>query len=416
MRLMAIGTGDTGGEHPALPEGAVVVDLVLHLAVGRIEPLGQRRDGMRVREPLAGNPILGKCAAPGVAEAAGLDFLAQQRWRGTAVRVAGRRIGLPGDAVAFVELNQQALGRVGGTSEPPPVLRLPRPIDMPRSLAVAGLAADADLRPGRRETVACRIVVLADAGRVALRAHVVPVLVQPGPMQDIGMADILAGIEVEPALAARRPRAAVPGDRQRLQPAVGELHQVLLQGIDAEGVFDLEGGEPSVRAIGLDQEFSILAEEAGSDAVIVEMRVAEVAEHGRIGGVVHGVPVLRRLPQPELGAMTIRTGRAADEGGRAGRGVRGKGAPRSAAGMVEGEATQHDGCGDHQSEDPEEAPWNRLGRRIVGGRPPCLPVGDVLDVRFLGSIPGGRLPASARQRERPLSNRIASNRRPSPGI
>src|SRR3954467_13008763 len=87
---------------------------------------------------------------------------------------------------------------------------------MPRALAVAGLTADTDLGPRSAEAIVLGIVVLSHAGRVALGAHEVPVLVQLGPMQDIVVADLLMGIEVEPALAAVVLRTAVPGDRQRL--------------------------------------------------------------------------------------------------------------------------------------------------------------------------------------------------------
>jgi len=68
-------------------------------------------------------------------------------------------------------------------------------------------------------------------------------------------------IEVEPALAARGLRPRVPGDRERLQPAVGKLDQVLLQRIDAEGVLDLEVGELSVPPVRASEEPAVAAEE-----------------------------------------------------------------------------------------------------------------------------------------------------------
>jgi hypothetical protein len=131
-------------------------------------------------------------------------------------------------------------------------LLLARPDNVPRPLAVAGLTADADLRPGGGEAIACRIVILAHPGRVALGTHEVPVLVQLSPMQNVVIADVLVRIEMEPALAALVRRPAVPGERQRLQPSVGKLDQILLQRIDAERVFDLEGGELPVGAVGFD--------------------------------------------------------------------------------------------------------------------------------------------------------------------
>ena len=49
VRVVAVAAGDALGEHLALLEGAVVVDLVLVLPVGKIKALAQRRDDMRVR-------------------------------------------------------------------------------------------------------------------------------------------------------------------------------------------------------------------------------------------------------------------------------------------------------------------------------------------------------------------------------
>src|SRR5262249_54305116 len=139
---------------------------------------------------------------------------------------------------------------------------------------------------------------------------------QPGPMQDIVVLDLLVRVEVEPALAALLFRPAVPGDRQRLQAAVGKLDQVLLQRVDAESVFHLERGEPAVGPIGLDQKFPVLAEEAGMQAVVIEARVVEIAEHRLVGRVIHRQLVLRRAPERRLRLMTLCASLAADECGR----------------------------------------------------------------------------------------------------
>ena len=179
---------------------------------------------------------------------------------------------------------------------------------------MAGLATHADLGEAGGEAVVGGVVVLAHAGRVALGAHEVPVLVQLGPVQDVAVLDLLVGIEMEPALAADVLRPAVPGDRQRLQPAVGKLDEILLQRIEAERVLDLERGELAVRPVGLDQVLAVLAEKARAHAVMVERRIGEVAEHRLVGGVVHRVPVLRRAPQLRLRLMAAGAGLAADEG------------------------------------------------------------------------------------------------------
>src|SRR3954451_1189743 len=51
--LMAVAAGDPRRKHLALLERAVVVDLVLHLPVGMVEPAAERRDAMCVRKPSA---------------------------------------------------------------------------------------------------------------------------------------------------------------------------------------------------------------------------------------------------------------------------------------------------------------------------------------------------------------------------
>jgi hypothetical protein len=87
----------------------------------------------------------------------------------------------------------------------------------------------------------------------------------------------------------------------------------LLQGIEAEGVFHLEGGELAVRAVGLDHELVAFAEEARVHAEIVETRIVEIAEHGVLGGVRHGMRMLRSVPELGLPAMARGASFAADE-------------------------------------------------------------------------------------------------------
>src|SRR6266478_5010678 len=78
MGLVAIAAGHAGREHLALLERAVIVDLVEHLPVGMIETAGERRNRVRVGQRSSGEPSLGKLAAPGVAQPAGLDFYTQR--------------------------------------------------------------------------------------------------------------------------------------------------------------------------------------------------------------------------------------------------------------------------------------------------------------------------------------------------
>src|SRR5262249_39839303 len=95
--------------------------------------------------------------------------------------------------------------------------------------------------------------------------------------------------------------------------AVGEFDQVLVQRIDAEGIFHLERGELAVGSVGLDEEFPLLAEEAGVHAVIVETGLVEIAEHRRVGRMVHRLLVLRRAPELGLRGMALGAGGAAGE-------------------------------------------------------------------------------------------------------
>ena len=118
---------------------------------------------------------------------------------------------------------------------------------------------------------------------MAFRAHVVPVLRRPGPVQHIAMIDALVRIEVEPALASLRLRPGVPRDAERLQPPVRELDQVLLQRLDAEGVRDAEIGELAVGTIRAYEIVAVAPEELRLDTVLAERRVFEVAAHAAFG-------------------------------------------------------------------------------------------------------------------------------------
>ena len=92
---------------------------------------------------------------------------------------------------------------------------------------------------------------------MALSAHAVPVLGGIGPVQPvIGFYRSFRRYAV-PFVVSR-----VPGDVQRLQAAAGEGNQVLLQGVPAEGVGDLEVAHLTTGAIGVDKEFAVFPVEA----------------------------------------------------------------------------------------------------------------------------------------------------------
>ena len=64
---------------------------------------------------------------------------------------------------------------------------------------------------------------------MAVGAHVVPVLLNTGPVQRVIWRNVFVGILMKPALTACRLRSRVPGIGQRLQASPRELDQVLLQ-------------------------------------------------------------------------------------------------------------------------------------------------------------------------------------------
>ena len=176
------------------------------------------------------------------------------------------------------------------------------------------LTAHTDLRPRRREPILLRIVVLAHTSGMAFRAHEVPGLVQSGPVQNIIVLDRFICREMKPSLATSITRSAVPCNRQDLEAAVRERNEILLQRIDAEGIFHFVDGQRSIGTIGLHEKLSILTEEARLHTEIVKTHVVEIAEHRPVGGVLHCPLVLRRHPQPCLRLVTASAGAAADIG------------------------------------------------------------------------------------------------------
>ncbi len=402
VRLVAVAAGHAGREHAALLERAVIVDLVAHLTVGDIEPARQRRHHMGVGQRAPRHPVFGEFAAARMAAAAGLDLLARRRRREVARGIAGLRIDRPGDAAALVEPRQKPHTGIVALAERPPMIPRVGPIHVARTFAVARLAADGDLGEVRREAILRGVVVLAHAGRMTLGAHEIPVLIELRPMQDVVVLDVLFRVEVKPALAALRFRPCVPGERERLHAAVGKLDEVLLQGIEAEGVFHLEGGEVAVRPVGLDEKLAVLAEEPRVHAVIVEARIVEIAEHRGVGRVGHGVGVLRRVPERGLAAMASGAGLAADEGWRCrdvGAGCEGR-VPQAVGREIERDAACDQQRDSDRGEDRHGASAWRPGlcglrwwRRLALHRSECL-------ARTSRSTFARRLAGFARQRYR----------------
>ncbi len=174
---------------------------------------------------------------------------------------------------------------------------------MSRSGSVTRFAADGDLRPRRREAVRRGVVVLAHVRRVAVGAHVVPVLRGPSPVQLV-VARAHVRVEAEPTLSAGRGCPAVPRRRQRLESSFGERDEVLLQWSDAERVRDCEVTRSPVRSVGVDEELAVPSIEGLSDAAGRDFRIVEAREDARVRRHRHRRAVMRPRPALAFGAMT----------------------------------------------------------------------------------------------------------------
>ena len=307
VRLVTVRAGDSLRVHPALHERAPVVDLVAHLPVVPVEIVVEERQSMGVERRLAVDVVVGDAAGAAVATRAHLD-LAGRRPRRAALRTPGLGHRRPGDALALVERERETLAR----RERLPVALLVRPRDVAGAGAVARLARDVDLVPLRIEGAGLRVEVLPQVGRMAFGALEIPVLLHARPVQRIAGLDVLARIEMEPALAALRLRARVPGNAERLHAAARKLDQVLLQRAHPEGVLDLVVGELAVRPVRVDEELAVAAREGRRGARIGEFRVGEIAQHRFVVRDLHREVVVGAFPRRVLAGMASGTLRGTD--------------------------------------------------------------------------------------------------------
>src|SRR5512134_2583627 len=125
--------------------------------------------------------------------------------------IAARRIQCPRHAVAVVQFNRETARRHRTVSR-----HYSSECHVTAAGAMTGLATHADFRPLRGVAVIGRVVLLLDHRRMAVRAHEIPVLLAPGPVQLVAVRNLLVGIKVEPALATLFPGSRVPCDGQRL--------------------------------------------------------------------------------------------------------------------------------------------------------------------------------------------------------
>ena len=146
--------------------------------------------------------------------------------------------------------------------------------------------------------------------------------------------------------------------RQRLHAAAGELDQVLLQRAHAERVLDLVVGELAVRAVGVDEELAVAAEERRRRAGVGELRVGEIAQHRLVVGDLHREVVVRALPRRVLRGVAAGAGGGADEargrrGRHCGRGRR-RARRRGRAALPLPQHRPADDRGGHADDDPDD--------------------------------------------------------------
>src|SRR5512141_2649392 len=110
---------------------------------------------------------------------------------------------------------------------------------MLRPGTVTGFARSVDLGESRAVLIAALVVAFSNRCRMTVRAGVVPVVSPPGPVQRILRSSTVTRGEREPALPAVADGACIPRDGQRLRASTIEIHDVLLERIEAEGPADL---------------------------------------------------------------------------------------------------------------------------------------------------------------------------------
>src|SRR4029077_4262367 len=90
------------------------------------------------------------------------------------------------------------------------------PLQGARAGTVTRLATDVDFGPARFEPICRGLVVFLKASRVAVGAHVIPVLCGTRPVQLVVVRNAFVRVEMKPPLAALFLRARVPRNRERL--------------------------------------------------------------------------------------------------------------------------------------------------------------------------------------------------------
>ena len=93
-------------------------------------------------------------------------------------------------------------------------------------------------------------------------------------------------------LAAGRRGAAVPHDVQCLVAPVRKSDQVLLQGVESEGVCDFELPQLAARVIRLDQVLVVLAEKTAGEAAVFKADAGKIPQYVSFHRRQHGLVVV----------------------------------------------------------------------------------------------------------------------------
>ena len=120
--------------------------------------------------------------------------------------------------------------------------------------SVTGLTAHIDLCVLGVEPVVDCVVAFFDIGAVALGAAGIPIKESARPMQGVSGRDALVGIQVVPPLPTLTLGPCIPGDRERLQPAVAQGQQILLQWLNPENILDRIRFQVARGIVGLDEK------------------------------------------------------------------------------------------------------------------------------------------------------------------
>src|SRR5262245_19015091 len=112
VRIVAVGARHAGLVHPALEEGAVLVDLVLDLAIDEVERLFEQGDAVALADRPTMDVFGAELASARVAARADLD-LARPGPGTAATAIAGARVDVPRHVTAIVERDDEPLATVG---------------------------------------------------------------------------------------------------------------------------------------------------------------------------------------------------------------------------------------------------------------------------------------------------------------